>query len=81
MHFGFIKEVAMKQEKLVVGLDVGTTKVSAVVGEVCRPSGENGDASGGIKILGVGTSLSRGIKKGVVTNIESMSISWALRKS
>ncbi len=71
MHFGFIKEVAMKHERLIVGLDVGTTKVSAVVGEIISSGNGNGDAPGSIKILGVGTSASRGIRKGVVTNIES----------
>ena len=75
MHFGFIKEVAMKQEKLVVGLDVGTTKVSAVVGEISTSENRNGESPGGIKILGVGTSSSRGIRKGVVTNIEATAAS------
>ncbi len=75
MHFGFIKEVAMKHEKLIVGLDVGTTKVSAVVGEVNANGGEKGDLPGGIKILGTGTSPSKGIRKGVVTNIESSAAS------
>ena len=75
MHFGFIKEVAMKQEKLVVGLDVGTTKVSAVVGEISKSGNGNGESPGGIKILGVGTSSSKGIRKGVVTNIETTAAS------
>ncbi len=48
--------------EFVVGLDAGTTTVSVVIGEV----GE-GDA---IKVVGVGTSDSEGMKKGVVVNIE-----------
>ena len=47
--------------EIVVGLDIGTTKVSAVVGEV------DGD---GITILGVGNVPCRGLRKGVVSNIE-----------
>ncbi|MSP26135.1 MAG: cell division protein FtsA [Myxococcales bacterium] len=47
--------------EIVVGLDIGTTKVSAVVGEIDRD---------GITILGVGTAACRGLRKGVVANIE-----------
>jgi cell division protein FtsA len=50
-------------EKLIVGLDVGTSKVLAIVGEV-SPSGE-------VEIIGVGHHPSRGMKKGAVVNIES----------
>src|SRR4051812_15356501 len=49
------------QGGIVVGLDLGTTKVSAVVGEV--------DADG-ITILGVGNVPCRGLRKGVVSNID-----------
>ena len=48
---------------LVVGLDIGTHRVTAMVGEV--------NADGGIKVTGVGRHPSRGMKKGVVVNIES----------
>ena len=51
----------MDTTEIVVGLDIGTTKVSAVVGEV--------DADG-ITILGVGNVPCRGLRKGVVSNIE-----------
>jgi cell division protein FtsA len=50
-------------EKLIVGLDIGTSKVLAIVGDV-SPSGE-------VEIIGVGHHPSRGMKKGVVVNIES----------
>lgn len=50
-------------ERLVVGLDIGTSKVLAIVGEV-SPVGE-------VEIIGVGYHPSRGMKKGVVVNIES----------
>ncbi|MCZ6656284.1 MAG: cell division protein FtsA [Gammaproteobacteria bacterium] len=46
-----------------VGLDIGTSKVAAIVGEVNR--------EGEIEIIGIGTHISRGMKKGVVINIES----------
>ncbi|MDX1512540.1 MAG: cell division protein FtsA [Gammaproteobacteria bacterium] len=53
-----------KSEKnLIVGLDIGTSKVSAIVGEV-SPEGD-------IEIIGIGFHPSRGLKKGVVVNIES----------
>lgn len=50
------------QENIIVGLDVGTTKICAVVGEV---SGHD------INIIGIGTHPSIGLRKGVVVNIES----------
>jgi cell division protein FtsA len=46
-----------------VGLDIGTSKVVAIVGEV--------KADGALEIIGIGTHPSRGLKKGVVVNIES----------
>ena len=51
-----------KREELIVGLDIGTTKIAAVVGEV----GPNG-----IDIIGVGSHPSRGLRKGVVVNIDA----------
>ncbi|MEN9578830.1 MAG: cell division protein FtsA [Pseudomonadota bacterium] len=56
---------AFSTSEIVVGLDVGSTKVTAVVGEV---------DSEGITILGVGTVPCRGLRKGVVSNIE-----WTVR--
>ncbi len=54
----------MKKEKdLIVGLDIGTSKVVAIVGEV--------DEEGDIEVIGIGSHASRGLKKGVVVNIES----------
>jgi cell division protein FtsA len=47
----------------VVGLDIGTSKVVAIVGEV-TPEGD-------LEIIGLGSYPSRGLKKGVVVNIES----------
>ncbi len=48
-------------EEIIVGLDIGTTKMCAVVGEV-RPDG--------IEIIGMGSHPSEGLRKGVVINIE-----------
>ena len=56
-----MRNAAPEQSGIVVGLDLGTTKVSAVVGEV--------DADG-ITILGVGNVPCRGLRKGVVSNID-----------
>ncbi len=51
-----------EQEELVVGLDIGTTKICAVVAEV------SGDK---INIIGIGSHPSVGLRKGVVVNIDS----------
>jgi cell division protein FtsA len=51
-----------RRENLVVGLDIGTTKICAIVGSL------NDD--GGLDIVGIGTSVSQGMRKGVVINIE-----------
>jgi len=56
--------VAKREErKLLVGLDIGTSKVVAIVGEL---SSENS-----LEIIGVGSHNSRGLKRGVIVNIES----------
>jgi cell division protein FtsA len=52
-----------KDENLIVGLDIGTSKVLAIVGEV-SPDGE-------IEIIGSGSHAAKGMRKGVVANIES----------
>ncbi|WP_163832595.1 cell division protein FtsA [Spartinivicinus ruber] len=49
--------------KMIVGLDIGTSKVVAIVGEVAD--------DGTLKVVGIGAHPSRGLKKGVVVNIES----------
>ena len=51
-----------KKNSIVVGLDIGTSKVCAVVGEMTER---------GVDIIGVGTHASSGLRKGVVINIES----------
>lgn len=52
-----------KHNKLVVGLDVGTTKIGAVIGEV-SPEGE-------LEVIGLGHRPSKGLRKGVIVEIES----------
>ncbi|MCP4699640.1 MAG: cell division protein FtsA [Gammaproteobacteria bacterium] len=51
-----------KDKNLIVGLDIGTSKVVAIVGEV---------SDSGVEIIGLGLHPSRGLKKGVVVNIDS----------
>jgi len=51
------------ERNLIIGLDIGTSKVVAIVGEI--------KVDGGIEIIGLGTHPSRGLKRGVVVNIES----------
>lgn len=50
-------------KSMIVGLDIGTSKITAIVGEV------NEDNQ--LEIVGIGSHPSRGLKKGVVVNIES----------
>ncbi|MCB1644241.1 MAG: cell division protein FtsA, partial [Pseudomonadales bacterium] len=49
--------------RMIVGLDIGTSKVVCIVGEV-SPEGD-------VEVVGIGSHASRGLKKGVVVNIES----------
>jgi cell division protein FtsA len=53
-----------REKNLIVGLDIGTSKVVAIVGEVSQNMNE-------VEIIGIGQHPSRGLKKGVVVNIES----------
>lgn len=52
-----------ENKNLIVGLDIGTSKIVAIVAEV-KPEG-------GFEIIGMGSHPSRGLKKGVVVNIET----------
>ena len=52
-----------KKEHIVVGLDIGTTKICAIVAQVTPDEGVN--------VIGVGSSPSRGLRKGAVVNIDS----------
>ena len=51
------------EHNMIVGLDIGTSKVVAIVGSI--------NEAGGLEIVGIGSHPSRGLKKGVVVNIES----------
>ncbi len=55
--------VKKADKNLIVGLDIGTSKVVAIVGEI--------SIDNEIEIIGIGSNQSRGLKKGVVVNIES----------
>lgn len=48
---------------MIVGLDIGTSKVVAIVGEI--------NSDGEIEVVGIGSHASRGLKRGVVVNIDS----------
>ncbi len=54
---------AANENKMIVGLDIGTSKVVAIVGAF--------SAEGVLEIVGIGSHRSSGLKKGVVVNIES----------
>jgi cell division protein FtsA len=64
----------MARSELIVGLDIGTTKICAVVGELSPE---------GVDVVGIGTSPSTGLRKGVVVNIEQtvQSIKRALEEA
>ena len=56
--------MAKKSDRnLIVGLDIGTSKVACIVGEI-NPDGD-------IEVVGLGTHPSKGLKKGVVVNLET----------
>ena len=54
---------AAASDNMIVGLDIGTSKVVAIVGEIVD--------DGSLNIIGIGSHRSRGLKKGTVVNIES----------
>jgi cell division protein FtsA len=52
-----------RKDRYLVGLDVGTSKVCAIVGELV--------ADNGLDIVGIGVAESRGIRRGVIVNLEA----------
>ncbi len=52
----------MSEEKIIVGLDIGTTKIACIVGRRSQ--------NGKIEILGYGKTVSTGVRRGIVTNID-----------
>ncbi|MBI5252641.1 MAG: cell division protein FtsA [Desulfomonile tiedjei] len=52
----------LRSENTVVGLDVGTTKICAIIGEV--------NSEGTVDVIGLGTAPSKGLRRGVVVNID-----------
>ncbi len=54
--------MAKKDKKVVVGLDIGTSKIVAIIAEM-KPDGQH-------EIIGIGQSESKGLKKGVVVNLD-----------
>ena len=52
-----------KNERYIVGLDIGTTKICCVIGEIRE--------SGAVNVVGLGESTSRGLRKGVVVNLDA----------
>ena len=51
-----------RKDELIVGLDIGTTKICAIVAE---------QTESGIDVVGIGTHPSRGLRKGVVVDIDA----------
>ena len=66
---------AAASDNMIVGLDIGTSKVVAIVGEIVD--------DGSLNIIGIGSHRSRGLKKGTVVNIESTveSIQYAIAEA
>ena len=67
--------MAKEQKDIVVGLDIGTAKIMAVVAEV--------QAGGQLKLAGLGIAPSSGLKRGVVVTIDATvaSIQQALKEA
>jgi cell division protein FtsA len=65
----------MKEEKIIVGLDIGTTKICVLVGRK--------NAYGKLEVLGMGKAVSDGVVRGMVTNIDKtvIAIEKAVRKA
>src|SRR3954465_4786489 len=49
----------LKSNEIIVGLDIGTTKIACIAGEV---------TDDGVDIIGIGTAPSKGLRRGVVVN-------------
>ena len=56
----------MSKKDVIVGLDIGTTKICCIVGEVTEPGPQ-----AKIDVVGIGTAPSNGLRKGVVINIDA----------
>ena len=59
----------MENKKIITGIDIGTTKVVAVIAEIHFNEQNTINSSKGIKILGIGEHPSNGLKKGIVVDI------------
>src|SRR5690606_7329951 len=55
--------MANAEDNMIVGLDIGTSKVVAIVGQITE--------EGTVEVVGLGSQPSRGMKKGVVVDIEA----------
>jgi len=53
-----------KTSEIIVGLDIGTTKIACIAGEVTED---------GVDIIGIGTAPSKGLRRGYVVNIDARS--------
>jgi cell division protein FtsA len=60
--FAQFNDLAKSHHKLVVGIDIGTTKIACVVGKI--------NSSGKVEVLAIGKALSEGVRRGVVMNID-----------
>jgi cell division protein FtsA len=65
----------IKKDDIIVGLDIGTTKIAAIVAEYSPPST--------VDIIGIGVAPSRGLRKGIVVDIDSTveAIKYAIREA
>ena len=52
--------MSKRTENLIVGLDIGTTKICCIVGNMTEE---------GLDVVGIGTSQSKGLRKGVVLSL------------
>ncbi len=51
-----------KKDRYIIGLDIGTTKTSTIIGEI--------NEEGGLEVIGIGTSQSKGMRRGAIVNLD-----------
>lgn len=68
MRKGGEKYAMAKERPLIVGLDLGTTKIDVIIAEVEEIS--KAEQKGNLRVVGVGTSPSDGLRRGVVVNLD-----------
>jgi cell division protein FtsA len=62
---------ASKKQPIIAGLDIGSTKVSLVIGTIAQKENAAGHVEHAVDIVGLGSAPNTGIRQGVVVNVEA----------